>query len=464
MVTKHARRAAKAAARHERGREDARQSWFEPSEPHARPSGGPLALAAKTAESGSTGQPEISLEEWEDATDAPGSTVDFGGRVLDLRAFRDVGFVLETGGKTISNCTIKGGLNIESPPPEDCCTMTHEHLRFVNVHFEGTGMTTRRRDGLRCARVVFGDLFMTGLVTCICADGVTFERCSFTGACDADVPGCQEAPRSGVVAGLFVSDSAVRVENCRFVDNRGPGLHVTNERPLGRDSPEGDDCRDTAVAIKDSRFAQNDYCGVLASKSAQVHVAGSQLDANLLYGLEATEGGFVRAVDTRIRGNVLGGVAAGARGRVVLEGCRVADSGGWALDVASQGSVTATDVVCSGCKEGGVRAREGGLMRLTRSAVRQNGRTGLCAVDAGSKLVASDVEVHRQKGTCVVAEDGGVVALKRCRVAGVGEGTQGVSASQRGSTVHMLDVDMTRVALPGVVVVAGGKINVKASS
>ncbi|CAG9465449.1 unnamed protein product [Pedinophyceae sp. YPF-701] len=424
------------------------------------------------------------------AIEGPAPVVDMGGRTIELIKER---LTICGRNKTIANCTIKCRASHVYCEPRGGDAA--ENICFRNVTFEGDGTGIPANMPQPSKEVVSED----GMVVVAGARGVSFEHCTFRHA-KAPVD-----PRGrALAAGLNVFETTVRIDDCRFLNNMGPGLAATGST--------------TVLVVNDSEIRGNLLSGINATNGACIDVAGSQLSDNGLDGILAADSD-VRATETVCSGNRHCGAAVavtggGAGGKLVLDRCRMDGNAVAAIMACREGArVAATDVECvmgenrhrcrgeliAGvqCVDGarctirggriagfhvglsardassivasnvdcsggqfGIMAGAGATVRLERATLRRNVCCGIAA-DSGATVSAGDCEMHLN-GEGVGAHGRGQVRLERCSVSG--GCFAGVVADGAGTRIDLEDVEITRYVKSGIEVRDGAQVAMRGGS
>ncbi|CAG9465447.1 unnamed protein product [Pedinophyceae sp. YPF-701] len=414
------------------------------------------------------------------------------------------GGVVDLGGKTV---WLKGGLRLRD---EQGATIMNGTLPDGFVYLEGSrrvGPNTTSRICLRnltfrgpgkpavAEPIVDGyGISNASLVSVRGAVGVVIEGCTFVGAARSaewkglDRPVDVNNDKGVLTAGLHVRTGSVRVENCCFVDNDGPGVWA------------GCGCHVAAVTVRNSRFGGNRYCDVAAAASGDVELEGCVLASACRVNLLGMAQGHVRARGTTFCNRHAGAsVSSGSTAeleRCTFDGCPILALGGelTATDVTvtgvpkpmpgvmiadgARGTVRGAKisgstglVVCGGrlvasgvvCRDnadmGGVVVGRGGFLLLERSTLCKN-LIGICVVGQGSTVEAADVELHDNVDTGVCVQEGGSVKMRGCSISGgrcgiVVSGTGGARATAKDTdisgcaTACVAAQEGARVALEG---------------
>ncbi|CAG9465448.1 unnamed protein product [Pedinophyceae sp. YPF-701] len=413
---------------------------------------------------------------------SPGGVVDLGGKTVWLKG----GLLLrDEQGATISNGTlIDGCVALDGDGPVG--TGTETRIRLRNLTFRGPGCCGKRAAATKPVDPTTVALSCKPLVSVHGAVGVVIEGCTFANAGLLGKDARSAEVSDDMTAGVRVTAGSVTVENCRFVNNDGPGVWA------------GCGGEPVTVTVRNSQFVGNRYCAAGVYAGARMELEGGVVGGTR-HSVIVTGGGRLRARGTVFRGDDVGvevqGESAATLEGCTFDGCCITAQGGTvtvsdakitgaprfgvSMLAGARGTVrgakisgsaglgvfasrlVASDVVCVGNEEApACGVFSGGVLQLERSTFTKTGH-GLCAIGRGS-IEATDVVLRGYGGCGVSAFNGGSVVMRGGSISG---GQHGVGIRGAGTTVRTTDTDITGCSVACVdaeggarVVLAGGRV------
>ncbi|MGP3770423.1 right-handed parallel beta-helix repeat-containing protein [Streptomyces sp. SDT5-1] len=308
--------------------------------------------------------------------------------------------------------------------------------------------TYRENLVLRRAVTLRGPEGSPGSVRIVPSEGVAVTVRSSATVRDLHVEG-----QDAAAPALLVEEGAPEIVGVRVVTRSATGLEVRGgARPTVRQCTV-DNAGGIGIAVLDGGGGVFEECEVVAAGQAGVAVRGGahpRLERCRVHhtsgaGISATgEHSGLEAVGCEVYEVKGSGVQITGRATAHLTDCDVHRTTADGVTLDTDAVLTLADCRVHDIPENAIDLRSRSVLTLTRSTVRQFGRNGLSVWDPGTRVDASQCEIHDSTGDypAVWVSDGATAVLDSCRVHDVPDA---LFVLDRGSRVDVLDSDLSQV-------------------
>ncbi|MEV6652521.1 right-handed parallel beta-helix repeat-containing protein [Streptomyces sp. NPDC051219] len=252
---------------------------------------------------------------------------------------------------------------------------------------------------------------------------------------------------------LLIEDGAPELTDLRVVTRSAAGIEVRNgARPTVRrctvDNPGG-----VGIAVLDGGGGVFEECEVVSAGQSGISVRGGahpRLERCRVHHSSGAgfavngEGSGLEAIGCEVYEIKGTGVQIASRAAAHLTDCQVHRTSGDGITLDTDAVLTLSDCDIHDIPENAVDLRSRSVLTLTRSTVRRFGRNGLSVWDPGTRVDASQCEIHDSTGDypAVWISDGATAVLDSCRVHDVPDA---LFVLDRGSRADVVDSDLSQV-------------------